>query len=184
MALHWDSVPVPPLAPLPPGSPLAPRALPYSGIAQPSPSQGCSVPKPLQRDAEGGDVPKGHGAARSRVGLRAPGEVMALPRNVPHPRGGGGRGMVRTAQLAAAWHHALWPCPGLQPPTPWALQAAPWCSRGSALPHNIPPPLRGARPTGPPDPQWVTTGFLPAVGATASPGRLAGEEPSRLCNGQ
>lgn len=57
--------------------------------------------------------------------------------------------MLRTALLAAAQHHASWPCSGLQPPTLQALWAAPQCSRGSGLPHNIPPPSRVSRPTGP-----------------------------------
>lgn len=92
--------------------------------------------------------------------------------------------MLRTAQLAAAQHCALWLCPGLQLPTPRALRAAPRCNGGSAVPHNIPPHLRVVRPAEPPGLCWVMMGFLPTPGTTTSPGGRAGQEPSGFYNGQ
>lgn len=183
MAPHRDSVPTLPLALLPPGSSVAPQALPHLGITQPSLSQGCSAFS-CSGDAEGGNVPKGHRAAKAQEGVRSPGESTALPRNIPHP-GEVAEGTLRTACLAVARHHTPWPWPwpGLQPPTPQALWVAPTVQQGSAWPHNLPPPSRAARPRGPRSVVGYT-GFLPAAGASAPPGWLAGEEPGRLCNGQ
>lgn len=86
MALHWDGVPVPPLAPLPPGSPVAPWALPTAASLSPAQARAARSRSPCRGDAEGGDVPKGHGAARSQVRLRVPGECMLCP-EVSHTPG-------------------------------------------------------------------------------------------------